>query len=87
MRHDLFQVPYPFPAGQFSLQDAHVLRPPDRHGQMQSSFVLAVCAVEVPHPAKVPGRKTWNIGVMLLQVFRGSNSGALFFSGTDSLPD
>lgn len=87
MRHDLLQIPSPLQAGQLGLQDDHVLRPSDLHSQVQRNFVLAVYAVEVPHPAKVPGRKTRNIGATFLQVFRGSNSGTLFFSGTDSLPD
>ena len=49
--------------------------------------MIFVSTVKVPHSAKTPGRETFHIRVLLVQIFGCHNSGTLFRSPAYSLAD
>ena len=50
-----FDVPCPFLGSQLCLQNDYILRPADGHGLSQHLWYTLIGAIELPHPAQVPG--------------------------------
>lgn len=80
-------VPQLFLERQLRLQDDHVLDPADGHGLCHHLGGILICAVEVPHPAQVPGREPGNVRIGDTQILGGSNSRALLLSAIDQMAD
>lgn len=72
---------------QLRLQDNHVLCPANGHGLRQHLRNIPIDAVEVPHPAKVSGRKPRNVRIGGTQILRSGHSRALFRSAIDQMAD
>ena len=78
-----FDVPCLLLGGQLRLQNNHVLRPADGHGLSQHLWCALIGAVELPHPARVPGGEAGGIRVRSTQILGCGDSGALLWSATD----
>ena len=78
-----FDVPCLFLGSQLRLQNDYVLRPADGHGLSQHLWCALIGAVELPHPAQVPGGEAGGVRVCGAQIFRSGDSGTLLWSATD----
>ena len=77
------QIPAPFIQVQLFLQNDHILRPADFHGQLQQFRLPAIRPVEVPHPAQIARGEAGSILVTAFQIFGGCDGGSLFRSFAD----
>ena len=78
-----FDIPCPLLGSQFRLQDDHILCPADGHGLSQHLRYALIGAVELPHPAQVPGREASGVRVCSAQILRRGNSGAFLCPAAD----
>ena len=78
-----FDVPCLLLGGQLRLQNNHVLRPADGHGLSQHLWCALIGAVELPHPAQVPGGEAGGIRVRSTQILGCGDSGALLWLAAD----
>ena len=78
-----FDVPCPLLGGQLRLQDDHILSPADGHGLSQHLWYTLIGAIELPHPAQVPGGEAGGVRVCAAQILRRGNSGAFLWPVAD----
>ena len=78
-----FDVPCPLLGGQLRLQDDHILSPADGHGLTQHFRCALIGAVELPHPAQVPGGEAGGVRVRSVQIFSSGDSGAFLRPAAD----
>ena len=78
-----FDVPCLFLGSQLRLQNDHVLCPADGHGLSQHLRCALIGAVELPHPAQVPGGEAGGVRVSSAQILRSSDSGAFLRPAAD----
>ena len=78
-----FDVPCPLLGGQLRLQDDHILSPADGHGLNQHFRCALIGAVELPHPAQVPGGEAGGVRVRAAQVLCSGDSGAFLWPAAD----
>lgn len=76
-------IPRPLLGGQLRLQDNHILSPADGHGLSQHLWYTLIGAIELPHPAQVPGREASGVRVCSAQILRRGNSGAFLCPAAD----
>ena len=76
-------IPRPLLDGQFRLQDDHILCPADGHGLSQHLRYALIGAIELPHPAQVPGGEARGVRVCAAQILRRGNSGAFLWPVAD----
>jgi hypothetical protein len=77
-----FDVPCPLLGSQLRLQNDYVLCPADGHGLSQHLWCALIGAVELPHPAQVPGG-AGGIRVRSTQILGCGDSGALLWLASD----
>ena len=78
-----FDVPCPLLGGQLRLQDDHILSPADGHGLSQHLWYALIGAIELPHPAQVPGGEAGGVRVRAAQVLCSGDSGAFLCPAAD----
>ena len=78
-----FDIPCPLLGGQLRLQDNHILSPADGHGLSQHLWYTLIGAIELPHPAQVPGGEAGGVRVCAAQILRRCNSGAFLCPAAD----
>ena len=78
-----FDVPCLFLGSQLRLHNDHVLCPADGHGLTQHFRCALIGAVELPHPAQVPGGEARGVRVCAAQILRSGDSGALLWPVAD----
>ena len=78
-----FDVPCPLLGSQLRLQNDHVLCPADGHGISQHLRCALIGAVELPHPAQVPGREAGGVRMCGAQIFCRGHRRALFRPAAD----
>ena len=78
-----FDVPCPLLGSQLRLQNDHVLCPADGHGLTQHFRCALIGAVELPHPAQVPGGEARGVRVCAAQILRSGDSGAFLWPAAD----
>ena len=71
-------VPRFFFQCQLGLQNDHILRPSDLHGLVQQGGAVLIGAVQLPHPARVPGGEARGSGIFGLQILSGDHGGPFF---------
>ena len=76
-------IPCPLLGGKLRLQNDHVLRPADAHGLGQHLRRALIGAVELPHPAQIPGREAGSARVCNQQILRRGDSGSLLRPAAD----
>ena len=78
-----FDVPCPLLGGQLRLQDDHILSPADGHGLSQHLWYTLIGAIELPHPAQVPGGEARDIRIGAVQVLRSRHRRAFLCPAAD----
>ncbi len=78
-----FDVPCLFLGSQLRLHNDHVLCPADGHGLTQHFRCALIGAVELPHPAQVPGGEARGVRVCTAQILCSGDSGAFLRPAAD----
>ena len=77
------EIPGALPAVLTFFQNRRILRPAQLQGQFQQFWVIGIGAVELPHPAQVPGGEAPAPRVVCLEILGGHHRRALLRAGTD----
>ena len=77
------EIPGALPAALTFFQNRRILRPAQLQGQFQQFWVIGIGAVELPHPAQVPGGEAPAPRVVCLEILSGHHRRALLRAGTD----
>ena len=77
------EIPGALPAVLTFFQNRRILRPAQLQGQFQQFWVIGIGAVELPHPAQVPGGEAPAPRVVCLEILGCHHRRALLRAGTD----
>ena len=77
------EIPGAFLAALTALQNGHVLRPAQLHGQCQQFWGVGIGSVELPHPAQVAGREALGLRIVCLEILGSHDRRPLLRTGTD----
>ena len=81
------EIPGALPAVLTFFQNRRILRPAQLQGQFQQFWVIGIGAVELPHPAQVPGGEALGLRIVLLEILGSHDRRALLRAGADGLSD